>query len=134
MSCFEAEEFCVREQATAFFRATILDQNKLLLPASALQTLTLTLYRKGDPTAIVNLRDDQDVLNANGVDVYETLQTDPDGTTYNLKWEISPDDNTILGTSAEEKHVALFRYSWNAGQRADWREVILLVQNQAVIA
>lgn len=122
-TCFPAQQFCVKEAATAIYAATITDQDGAPLGGLDLFALTLTLYDQ-KTQAIINDRDEQDVLNVNGVTI------DSGGL---LTWEITPADNAFVGTKADEIHVALFRYYWNGGDRAHWHEVWLKVQNQAVI-
>src|SRR5688572_10905942 len=95
-----ANVYPILEQTTGVYRATITDEGGAMLPASTLSTLELTLYVKTSAgETIINSRNAQNVLNANGVAAYDTLQTDTlsDGTTvtYNLKWIISANDTTL---------------------------------------
>jgi|SRR5207249_215619 len=121
--------FDVLEQASAIYRATVEDEDHVALPASSLSTLTLTLYVvKADGTiAYVNSRNAQNVLNANGVTVYNALQTRSDGTTYNLLWAIAAADTTLVEALAFERHIALFEWTWPTG-KAGKHEVVLRVR------
>jgi hypothetical protein len=86
------------EQTSDVYWATVVDDEEVLLPGNVLNVLTLTLYVvKTDGTiAYVNNRNAQDVLNTNNVLVYNTLQSSPSGRTFNLKWQIQPEDTTFV--------------------------------------
>ena len=58
--------FEVRENQTVAYTATLQDELGNPLPATSLTTLVLTLYDITSNT-IINTRDHQNVLNANGV-------------------------------------------------------------------
>lgn len=108
------------EDSSALYRATVLDQFGALVTATAVSALLLTLtdLRTG---AAINGRNDQNVKGSSGVAVhgvtmYDTLQTDPDGVTYNLKWNLDPLDNPIeTDTVRLETHIALFQFVWTGG-------------------
>lgn len=129
-----ATTFSILEQTTGVYRATITDEGGAMLPGSTLSTLKLTLYAKTSAGNVyINSRNEQNVLNANGVVVYDTLQTDvlSDGTTvtYNLKWVISALDTTLNnGNLKVERHIALFEWTWPT-DKAGKHEIILAVQN-----
>lgn len=130
-----ATTFAIQEQTSGAYRATITDEGGSMLPGSTLSTLKLTLYQVGSGGAItyINARNEQNVLNANGVTVYDALQVDTlsDGTTlsYNLKWIIAPADTTIINSALKvERHIALFEWTWPTG-KAGKHEVILAVKN-----
>ena len=110
--------FRVNEKTTARYTAQIVDELNVGIPAASLSTLTLTLYGVVSGT-ILNSRNAQNVLNANGVTV------DSSG---NLVWTMAPADNAILGTQALETHAALFVWTW-AGTKEGRHEVIILVDN-----
>lgn len=127
--------FPILEQASGVYRATITDESGAMLPGSTLATLALTLYAigAGGASTYINSRNAQDVLNTNGVAVYDTLQTDTlvDGTqlTYNLKWSISALDTTISNTNLKvERHIALFEWTWGLAKSGK-HEIILAVSN-----
>ena len=89
------------------------------VPASALTSLTLTLYDQVTG-AVINSRSGQNVLNANGVTV------DASG---NLAWTLSPLDSPILTAElAIETHIALFQATWNGGLSGCNHEVSLPVK------
>jgi len=75
---------------------------------SSLLSLTLTLYDK-DTQAVINSRDGQDILDANGSSVDSTC---------NVTIELNPADSVIVGSSAagrREKHVARLTWTWDDG-------------------
>lgn len=126
----EPRTFDILEQASGQYRATVVGNDGVtFLPASTLQTMTLTLYVvKVDGTiGYVNARNAQNVLNANNVAVYETLQVAPDGSTYNVLWTIQPADSTLVEALPFERHIALFEWTWPQGQGK--HEVVLVVKN-----
>jgi hypothetical protein len=110
----------VTERTTALYRATLLDQSGVLVPASSLATLTLTLTEKLSKQ-FINSRNAQDVRGAsgvavNGVTTYDALQTDADGVTYNLKWLIAIADTTLVNNRVgQERHIAVFIGTFGAG-------------------
>jgi hypothetical protein len=113
-------DYWVNEKVSARYTADVQDDEGNAIAAASLTTLTLTLYDK-DTGDIINSRNDQDVLNTNGVTV--------DGS-GNLTWIIDPDDNAIVtSTSKVEDHVALFEWTWNSGAKEGRHEVFLHVKN-----
>ena len=129
------DTFDVPEQSSGVYRAIIVDESGALLPGSILSTLTLTLYavRSGGNIDYINSRNAQNVLNTNGVTVYDTLQTDTlfDSSTvqYNLKWIFTPQDTTLVRAQLQiERHIALFEWTWGSG-KAGKQEMILAVKN-----
>ena len=112
--------YWVNEKITARYTADVQDHVGNAIAGSSLTTLTLTVYDKstGD---VINSRDAQDVLNTNGVTV--------DGS-GNLIWVIDPDDNAIVtSTSKVEKHIALFEWTWDSGNKEGKHEVVIQVKN-----
>ncbi len=116
------------EQTSARVVGTILDRLGVMVPARDLTAATLTLYdletyTPGSPSdGILNGRDRQDILGGgspaseNGVTLYDSLQTDPDGTTYNFEWLLDPADNAIVTERRQiERHRAQFRFTWANG-------------------
>lgn len=124
--------FVIDEQETGLYRGKLVGNDGVtFLPASVLSTLTLTLYLiNSDGTrTILNSRDAQNVLNANNVVVYEALQTAPDGSLYNLEWTIQVGDSTILDDALpNERHIALFEWTWPTGNQGK-HEVVIVVRN-----
>src|SRR5262245_61380196 len=111
----------LREQTSAKLSFQLLDQNGLgFLPT----TVTLTLYLAGDEDAIINSRDEQNVLNANNVTI------DSSG---NLLWSIQPADLAIVGSDTQpyEIHVALFEWTWGSGQKGN-KDYGLIVEKVAL--
>jgi hypothetical protein len=114
--------FTVKERCTAWYRATV-QGDGAALPASSLDTLTLTLYDR-DTGTILNSRNAQDVLNKANVTVGE------DGA---LVWELQPADNVIVSDGKSlEAHVALFTWTWGSG-KSGRHEVPILVENLAKV-
>ncbi len=110
----------IAERTTPRISAVLKDETGAVIPGSALTALTLTLYLAGDLTQILNGRNKQNVLNANGVTV------DAAG---NLIWTSSAADHAFLSTAEEEAHVALFEWTWAAGAKAGKHELLLYVTN-----
>ena len=109
----------LNEQASGGYWGRLLDETENLVPGSLLTTLTLTLYviNADNTITIVNSRNKQNVLNANDVQVFNTLQsfTKSDGTvvTYNLFWQIRQGDTTLVNSNlSHERHIGLFEWSW----------------------
>lgn len=115
----------VPEKTTARLTAVLKDEADAVVGSAALTTLTLTLYdeRTG---AILNLRNQQSVLNANGGAV------DANG---NLTMTLAVADNAIQNTDLKrEMHVALFEYTWSAGAKAGRYEIAFPVDNLTKVA
>lgn len=111
----------VPEKSTARITGVLKDEAGNVITAASLTTLTLTLYVLGFPSQIVNSRDAQNVLNANGVTV------DASG---NLVWTMTPADNAIIDvTNDVETHIALFQWTWNAGAKAGRSEIAIPIVN-----
>lgn len=109
----------VPERSSARITAKLEDETGAGIPGGSLTTLTLTLYAAGSGT-IINGRNKQSVLNANGVTV--------DGL-GNLTFQMDPLDNQIVGTDPNERHIALFEWTWSAGAKAGKHEVLLMIVN-----
>ena len=129
----EPERWPVKEQASGSFIATITDDLGIMLPGSLLTLLHLTVYviRTNGVVTIVNSRDHQNVLNVNNVQVFDVLQSLPDGRTYNLRWRIQPGDTTLVEALAFESHDFLFEWEWNSG--AGKQVGVLVVENLTVV-
>lgn len=117
--------FEAKEQNSARYTAVIKDEAGAAVSVDSLVTLTLTLYDQ-DTETILNDREDQDVLNANGVTV------DINGA---LVWLLEPEDNEIVNDGKRyEDHVALFEFTYGAGgAKAGTWEVLLTVRNSQVV-
>ena len=121
LSDIQPREFHQLERTTGSFRGVLTDHLGDPIPGSVLDTLTLTLYDTDSAQTILNGRNDQDVLNTNGVTV------DEDG---NLVWEIAALDNIINRSALTfERHVALFEWTWANGERFGKHEAIVVVRN-----
>lgn len=114
--------FAVKERSTQKYTATIKDEADAAIAGTSLTTLTLTLYDEETGT-ILNGRDDQNVLNANNVTV--------DGAGL-LTWTMQPLDNQIVTTAlAQERHLALFEWTYAAGAKSGYHEIAFVVINAA---
>ncbi len=108
------------ERASAKIAGILRDENSNGVGSGSLTALTLTLYVEGSPAIIINSRNKQNVLNANGVTV------DASG---NLAWLMDPLDNSIMdSTKSIEPHVALFEWTWG-GTKAGRFEILVSVKN-----
>jgi hypothetical protein len=124
----------VNELTNAVYTATLRDENGSLVPGSALTAAYLTLCNYPSEE-VINGRDRQDILNVNGVTIYNVLQTDlVTGHTYNVRWEMEPDDNAFLGQGGTwtlglkptETHHAIFDFQWGLTGRAVHQAVIVV--------
>lgn len=114
----------VGEQVTALITGVIADAAGAALGASAITTLTLTLYEKRTGS-ILNSRNAVNIKNANGGTV------DSSG---NLALTLDPADNALLTQAvAHETHVALIRWTYNVGAAAGWAQIEFAVHNQPKI-
>ena len=109
--------YYVRDGDTSVFSATIQDEDGVGIPSASLLTLKCWLYLKNAPTATINSRSAQSVLNANGGTV------DSSG---NFELVLGPADNESQGSSETETHVLLLRWTYNvdrAGSHEAWIQV-----------
>lgn len=113
----------VLEQGTGSYVAQLVAEDGVTpLPGSLLTSLQLTLYTiaQDDSIVIVNGRNQQMILNANGGIVA------PSGL---ITWFYGVGDTTLVDPTVPfERHIALFEYAW-AGGGAGKVEVILVVHN-----
>lgn len=99
----------VNEQNPVLFSGTLTKETGLPVPLVDLSTLTLTLYDQVTD-AIINSRDDQSILNANGGTFHATSGA--------FALTLGPSDNVILGapaTGQAETHIALIEATWAGG-------------------
>lgn len=112
----------VEERSTARYVVTLKDETGVVIPLSALTTLTLTLYDVYTNT-VINSRNDQNVKNTNNV-VYTEAGV--------LTWTLQPTDNVIVTsdvrTNGYEDHIALFEYTWSSGSKAGKHELEIFVR------
>lgn len=116
----------VAEKTTKQITGVIQDEAGNALGSTVLTALTLTLYPKATPATKINARDQQNVLNANGVTV------DASG---NLVWTATPLDNVVVNTAlTEEQHIALFEYTWAAGAKGGKHLIEFTVTNLPTVS
>jgi hypothetical protein len=114
--------FSVTERTSCRYTATLKDANNVVLPLSAINTMTLTFVDVSTNT-VINSRTAQDVKNTNDVTMHATSGL--------LTWAIQPADNAIITAGTEhELHRAVFTVVYNTTQRIV-HEVYLLVENIA---
>lgn len=120
------QTFPVLEKTTATLVGTLTGNDGVTaIPASALVTLTLTLYviKADGTTAYVNSRNAQNVLNANNVTVDEAGL---------LRWTVQVADTTLIETLEHERHYALF--AWTASGVAGKALAILVIENLPTVS
>jgi hypothetical protein len=104
----------VDEGCTAQYQTALKDETGATI--TTLTAVTLTLYDDSTGT-IINSRTDQNVLNQNNVTF--------SGNT--LAWTLQPADNIIVTTGVRtnsyEKHVALFEYTYDSGNKSGKHEL-----------
>lgn len=97
----------INEGTYAEYSATLQDETGIPISWTELDALTLTYYNQADG-AIINGRDEQDILNANDVTV------DAEGV---LLWALQSADTIIVDTNVTsrqlERHVALIEWTWD---------------------
>jgi len=121
-----AAERVVREGSTAKYTCTLQDENGTAIEPDDLDTLTLTLYNQADDT-IINSRDGQDILNANGVTVAAGGA---------LTWIMDPLDNVIVVATEpgwNEKHIALFEWTYNSGKAGSYEVTIEVESAEKIV-
>jgi len=122
VSLFSSANLTFLERTSPRIQATLLDDDDLPVPGSSVTTLTMTLYDVVEDS-IINARDGQNILNANGC----TL--DEDGL---FTWLVEHLDTVIVGATelnALEEHVALIEGTHTAGSRHFKQEIRHFVKN-----
>jgi len=110
----------IAEKSTRTLRFVTADENGDAVGAAELATLTLTLYDKRSKT-ILNSRDHQSILNANGGTV------DASG---NGELVLADADNALVSQGrSSEMHVALIEWTWAGGTKSGRHEIVLTVEN-----
>jgi hypothetical protein len=92
---------------TPVFTATLKDHAGTAIPAAALTSLTLTLWSRKSGIAI---RDQQNVLNANGVSIHATSGL--------VTWTLSASDTALSDADPNvdaEQRIYRFDWSWVSG-------------------
>jgi len=93
----------IPEEATAIITATVRDLDDVGIPAASLDSLVVTLYDDLSDD-IINTRDAQDILNANGGTV---------NSAGGLTLRLDPADTVIVDDAQDvETHVALLEWQW----------------------
>lgn len=97
------------EGKTVFLRAKVVDEEDSPVPKAMIDALTVTLYDVGSG-AIINSRDNQNILDTNGGSLHAT--------SGDLLLEFSPADMVIVSTVPPqpryEHHVARIEWGYNA--------------------
>lgn len=104
------------------------DATGLGIPLDQFTEVLLTLYVLGKGT-IVNGRNKQDILNANGV----TLVYGGNPLVTTLTYQMDPADNQVLGPEHIEHHVALLEWKWDGGTKEDRHEIVIPVENMMMV-
>ena len=113
----------INENNSAFAGWDVLDEQGQAVALVDVDTLTLTLY--DDLTnGVINSRDVQSVLNANGGTYHAT--------SGHISMQFEAADNPIVGEwtrGRRESHTALFELSWDSGGGSWSGEIRILVSN-----
>lgn len=127
--------FAVLERQSGIVYLRVTDETGALVEKAAISAITLNLYHQGQHTTI-NGRNHQDVLDVNGGEYFDSLQTtqDPDGNdiTYNFSWTYEPDDQPFLRLDTgnqTEVHIAHFQFYWNSGMNSMGHVIEFTVRN-----
>jgi len=101
----------LNEKSTGLYTANLVDDLAVAIGSGRIDALTLTLCNKDDG-AIINGRDDQNVLNTNNVTV------SAGGV---LVYTIQPLDGIIVDVLADtETHVATFKMQYDTDKFSNW--------------
>ena len=103
-----ASPYSQTEGSSGVYTATLLDESGEAV--TALDTLRVWL-RDVASGQIINSRNGQSLLNENGGAFSAGV----------LTWTMSPDDHAIIGSSAIERHEAVFEAVWDATKAKTWR-------------
>lgn len=105
------------QQSTGSIWAALVDGDGAPFSPLLLSSLTLTLYtiRASGLAQVINGRNNQNVLNTNGVTLFPNLQF-INGLGYNMRWDFTaldtlPVDDTIMFS----RYLARFRWQWPGG-------------------
>jgi hypothetical protein len=110
----------IDERTTPVYTATIKDADGVPIPLNQITSLTMTLFDNATGS-IINARDDQDILNTNGVVVEET--------SGKLIWNMSEQD-TAIGNDASfyESRIGQFVWTYGSGKRGT-HEILFTIRN-----
>lgn len=124
MTCCDEDRGAIelQEGQSGVFTFILKDENGDPVEKAAVDTLTLHIYDRLTDE-IINTRDEQDVLDANGVTMHATSGL--------VTWSIAPVDVPFLGgdTIPAEVHIARFRATWDSGAKAFSYEIEMTVCN-----
>ncbi len=110
----------IAEKTTQVLTCTIKDETDTVIPVAQIGTLTLTLYNQ-ESRAIINVRENQNVLNANNVTVHSTSGL--------ITWLLQPADTAIENAAKSiEVRVALFQWTFGSAKQGKY-EIIFKVKN-----
>lgn len=96
------------ERSSGVYSATLLDETGATV--TALDTVRVWL-RDVATGQILNSRDGQSLLNANGGTFSAGV----------LTWQMAPADHAIVGGNALERHEAVFEAVWDTTKAKTWR-------------
>ena len=115
------KEYEILEDSSGEIQGTLTEEDGVApIPGGTLTTLTLTLYADDAAQTIINGRNAQDILNANGGTV--------NGAGV-LTLTLAPADNAILDTDLPyERHIALLQWAWGVGKQGKF-DLVLIVRN-----
>lgn len=114
-------ETTINERSTFRYTGKVVDEAGNAIPAAEISTLTLTLFNAADKS-IINTRDDQNALNANGVTLNDSGE---------LTWNSASEDSPIVGNvglGLTEHHIAQFEWTWGSGRRGSHKVDLFVVQ------
>lgn len=94
------------EDTSATYTGQLVDQDGEGVPGASLSSLHLTLVDLASRRTI-NGWSAKSILNTNGVEV------DADG---NITWQMTPEDNPVLGGGPVERHGAIVVGRWGSGK------------------
>lgn len=110
----------INEGASAFFEASLEDENGAPVGSAAIQSVTMNYYHLATG-AIINNRSNQNVLNANGVTI------SPTGA---LVWELDEADTSIVSAvNGYDEHRAEFKVVWGPDNRRMNFDVAIYVRD-----
>lgn len=112
------------ERTTSTFSADIQDENGAAIPAASLTDITLTLYDEVS-RQVINGRSAVSVKNASGGTV---------DTAGHFEMVFELEDNAHMGGATNERHVALFRYTYDSGAKAGAQRVLIDVFNEPKVS
>jgi hypothetical protein len=110
----------VAERTSCLYSATLQDAAGAAIPLASVSAITLTL-RDVESDTLVNGRDAQDVLKANGGTLHNTSGA------FTMLFD--PDDTAAVGSERRQKRIATFGVVYTAGEL--WHELEFTVKNLA---